>query len=61
MVSAPLPIAPRTAARLLAAAIRDTSTVGAVVHHPHRQPSPGLAGAVLLLVIAAITLIAAAL
>lgn len=61
MASAPLPITPRTAARLLAGHIHDTSTVGAVIWHPERTQRAGLAGAVLLLVIAALVLIAAAL
>lgn len=55
MVSAPLPITPRTAAALLAGHIRDTSTVGAVVFHPERHsPGGGIAVAVLLLVIGAL-------
>ncbi|MEN1942683.1 hypothetical protein WCE55_02325 [Luteimonas sp. MJ293] len=61
MVSAPLPIAPRTAARLLAGHIHDTSTVGAVVYHPQRPTSPRLASALITLVIAVLLLIAAAL
>lgn len=56
-----MPITRRTAARLLAEHVRDTSTVGAVLWHPERHTRAAPAGAVLLLVIAVLLLIGAAL
>lgn len=61
MDRAPLDISPRTAARLLAGHIHDTTTVGAVVWHIRRSPSAAVASAALILVVAAFVVVAAAL